>query len=300
MRVSTRMHLPTLILLTGLMLSACGGAGSDGSSSEAAGSDAATSNDPGPIHVHGVGVNPADGALFVASHTGLFRIPEGESQPVRVGSDYQDTMGFTVVGPDRFLGSGHPDLRQDLPPYLGLIASDDAGESWEPRSLLGEADFHVLEASGSRIYGFGSDFESGREQFLVSDDSGKSWSELEPPESLLSLAINPVDPDELLASGRHDLFRSEDAGRSWRSVEGEPGLLSWPEPGALFLIDKNGSVLVSSETAGDWQPVGNVGGPIAAFEATSADELYAALHDGSIGESTDGGATWQVRSMPAQ
>src|SRR5687768_7073255 len=29
--------------------------------------------DPGPVHVHGLGVNPKDGALFVATHTGLFR-----------------------------------------------------------------------------------------------------------------------------------------------------------------------------------------------------------------------------------
>ena len=27
--------------------------------------------DPGPVHVHGLGVNPADGALFIATHTGL-------------------------------------------------------------------------------------------------------------------------------------------------------------------------------------------------------------------------------------
>jgi len=26
--------------------------------------------DPGPIHVHGLGINPSDGALFVATHTG--------------------------------------------------------------------------------------------------------------------------------------------------------------------------------------------------------------------------------------
>ena len=80
-----------------------------------------SSDDPGPIHVHGLGVNPADGALFVATHTGLFRAARGEMRAQRVGGRYQDTMGFAVVGPDRFLGSGHPDGHEQLPPFLGLI-----------------------------------------------------------------------------------------------------------------------------------------------------------------------------------
>jgi hypothetical protein len=75
----------------------------------------------------------------------------------RVADRFQDTMGFTVTGPDRFLGSGHPDGREGLSPFLGLIRSTDAGRTRQPVSLLGERDFHVLEAAGSRVYGYGSD-----------------------------------------------------------------------------------------------------------------------------------------------
>ena len=39
--------------------------------------DAAPSGDPGPIHVHGLGVNPADSSLYIATHTGLFRMRAG-------------------------------------------------------------------------------------------------------------------------------------------------------------------------------------------------------------------------------
>ena len=59
------------------------------------------------VHVHGLGVNPADDQLYVATHTGLFRL-DGET-PVRIADRYQDTMGFTVAGQNRFLGSGHPE-----------------------------------------------------------------------------------------------------------------------------------------------------------------------------------------------
>jgi hypothetical protein len=108
----------------------------------------------GPVHVHGLGIDPADNALFIATHTGLFRVGERDSKAVRVGGNHQDTMGFTVVGENRFLGSGHPDLRTDLPPLLGLIESTDGGASWETISLLGEADFHVLRSADERVYGY--------------------------------------------------------------------------------------------------------------------------------------------------
>jgi hypothetical protein len=112
------------------------------------------SDDPGPVHVHGLGVNPADDALYLATHTGLYRLDRDSEVAERVGERHQDTMGFTVVGRNRFFGSGHPDLRDDLPSHLGLVESTDAGKTWEPVSLLGEADFHVLRIGGDRIYGY--------------------------------------------------------------------------------------------------------------------------------------------------
>lgn len=130
-------------LLSMAVLAAVAGCGDNASEPRRA-----TVDDAGPIHVHGLGVDPVDGALFVATHTGLFRAAEGESRARRVADRYRDTMGFAIVGPGRFLGSGHPDGREQLPPFLGLIESRDAGRSWDAVSLQGEVDFHVLEASG--------------------------------------------------------------------------------------------------------------------------------------------------------
>jgi hypothetical protein len=74
------------------------GCGEDGANMEMAGGTAAG-------HVHGLGVDPADDSLYIATHAGLFRAPPGESEVSRVGSSNQDTMGFTVTGPGSFLGS---------------------------------------------------------------------------------------------------------------------------------------------------------------------------------------------------
>ena len=252
--------------------------------------------DPGPVHVHGLGINPADQSLFIATHTGLFRAPSGEEKATRVAGRYQDTMGFTVVGPDRFLGSGHPDQREGLPPFLGLIRSDDAGESWDPVSLLGKRDFHVLEAAGKRVYGFGSDYESREAGLLVSEDGGESWAERRAPEPLISAAIDPANTDRLVASGSEGLYLSEDGARSWRELDGPPGLVAWTANGLLFVVDENGDV--SQSRGGErFEAVSSIGGQPAAFESAGSG-LYVALHDGTVKRSADQGGSWQIRSQP--
>jgi photosystem II stability/assembly factor-like uncharacterized protein len=208
-------------------------------------------------------------------------------------------MGFTVVGPDHFLGSGHPDGRDQLPPFLGLIESRDAGSTWDSLSLLGEVDFHVLESSGRRVYGYGSDFESRQPRFLTSGDGGRGWRQLEAPEPLISLAISPDDERALIASGETGLYRSADAGRSWSPVDAPaPGLLAWTGDG-VALIDVDGRVWRSPDlAAGRWRPVSEVGGQPAALESGPDDELLVALHDGVIRRSVDAGRTWTVRARP--
>lgn len=254
--------------------------------------------DPGPVHVHGLGVNPKDGALFVASHTGLFRAARDEKRLRRVGDRFQDTMGFTIVGPDRFLGSGHPDLRDDLPPFLGLIRSGDAGRSWDSVSLSGTADFHVLESHGRNVYGFGSDWETRDEQLLASRDGGRRWQKRTVPESLIGLAIRPERPSAIIVSSQRGLHSSQDNGKSWRSIDGPAGLLAWPSIDRLYLLGVNGALRVSADAGHSWQDLGDAGGEPAAFEAHGPSDLYAALHDGTIKYSTDAGSTWNVRARP--
>ena len=160
--------------------------------------------DVGPEHVHGLGLNPADGSLYVATHTGMFRMPPGSQEAKRVGDHLQDTMGFAVVGPDRFLGSGHPDLRDDLPPLLGLIESSDAGRSWESVSLLGNADFHALRVDGPQVVGY--DASGGR--LMVSSDRGRTWRSSSPPAAFADVVVDPANPRRLVAASADGLMTS--------------------------------------------------------------------------------------------
>jgi hypothetical protein len=255
--------------------------------------------DPGPVHVHGLGINPADRSLFIATHTGLFRVGKDSRKAVRIADRYQDTMGFSIVGPNRFLGSGHPDARErKLPPLLGLIESSDAGKTWTPISLLGEADFHVLRSAGTHVYGY----DASNDRLLASTDDGLKWKELEKPGQIVDLAPDPSDPQRLVttAVGGLDqgMYGSQNGGAIWKRLNETVGLMAWPIAKRLYVVDDRGNVLASGNGGVTLMRRGEVGGQPAALLAVGKDELYVALHDGTIKQSTDGGATWSVRSSP--
>lgn len=283
--VRVRRRLVTAVAALAIAVAGCGG------SDEPSAEGGVPARAEGAQHIHGLGINPADGSLVIATHAGMFRAAAGQQRAERVGDNYQDTMGFTVVGPNRFLGSGHPDLRTDLPPLLGLIRSDDAGGEWKPVSLLGKADFHVLRAAGRRVYGVNA---TGG-QILVSDDGGRTWSDRAPPGAVLDLVAHPQDPDHVIASGERELYVSRDAGRTWRPrAVRRAGLLSWTSSDALMLVDKQGAVHRSSDAGGRWEQIGEIGGQPAAF-AAHGSELFVALHNNEIKVSHDRGRSWQLR-----
>lgn len=258
------------------------------------GEDAPSLPDPGAGHVHALGLNPGDRSLFVATHNGLFRLPPDAQRAERVGDRRQDTMGFTVVGPDHFLGSGHPDLRDNLPPLLGLIESRDGGKTWAPISLLGRVDFHALRVHGRRVVGY--DATSGR--VMISDNEGRDWRSRRPPEPLVDLEVDPTSAGVLLAAGASRLFVSRDAGRTWRQREQRTGLLAWPRRDRLYLLDGGGGIWLSRDGGARWQRRGQIGSRPAALLAVDAEVLYAATHEGEIKGSVDGGVSWTTRSTP--
>ncbi len=235
-------------------------------------------------HVHGLGVDPADGTLYVASHFGVFRVAE-DGTPERVAERWQDTMGFAVVCPGRFLGSGHPDLREDLPSSLGLIESTDGAETWEAISLLGKADLHSIEPVGNRIYAY--DSHSG--SLIVTTDRERWDTIARLP--LLDLAADPDDPTTVYGTtDRGVLVSSSDQGGPV-PVPGAPMLsaIDWEPEGPLVGVTAEGTVMVSDDPA-EWREVGALDGPATALDASPG--RWHAATDTGVHESTDAGATW--------
>lgn len=239
-------------------------------------------------HVHGLGLTPSGDGVLIAAHNGLFRAPVGGGAAVQVSAEQQDFMGFTVASPERLVASGHPAPGQDLPPALGLIESRDGGRTWQSVSLLGEVDFHVLRAAGERVYGF--DGASGR--LLASADGGRTWQERPVPAPIFDLAIAPGDPQRLIAATEAGLVASRDGGRSWNLAGDAVGLLAWPSSAQLLVVDEQGQIL-SGAPGGRLSRRGALPELPVTFMAAQ-NGVYAALADGSVLRSADGGASWDI------
>jgi hypothetical protein len=236
-------------------------------------------------HIHGIGVDPEDGAVYAGTHYGLFRIADGSA--TRVADRVQDFMGFTVAGPEHFLASGHPGEGQAGPGSLGLIESNDAGETWHELSLSGEADFHSLEHRHGRVYGL----DSLAGQLLVSTDM-KSWQELS-REPIADFAVSPSDPDVLVATTQQGLAQSADGGRTFEVVGSAPLMVfvGWAEDGTLAGVTPEGVVYTADDPTGEWNERGSLDGQPEALTIQSAKEIYAAAN-GAVLVSTDGGRTF--------
>ena len=263
-----------------------GGGGGDTVASTASGAPF------GMAHVHGLGVDPQDGALLAGTHYGAFRV--GQDGSVEQVGPTQDFMGFTVAGAGRYLASGHPGADQaDAPPNLGLIGSTDGGASWDSLSLRGEADFHTLEARHDRVYGH----SGGR--LMVSQDN-RTWEE-RASISLADLAVSPQDPETVLATTEQGLALSVDGGETFSGVPGAPVmvLITWTDEGMIVGVDPQGGVHASGDGGASWERRGTAAGQPAALTAT-ADAVYVATADGRIVESADGGRTFDVRYQEAQ
>jgi len=249
----------------------------------------------GVVHVHGLGVDPGDGELYAATHSGLFRLPE-QGAATRVANRAQDTMGFSIVGPGKFIGSGHPDFREDdaRPPLLGLIESTDRGETWDRISLHGEADFHALHAAHGNIYGY----DSTSQTFMVSENS-KDWDRRSTL-PMADFAVDPADPDTILATTQQGVVRSTDGGRKWQPVAGAPSLvvLTWAAQGQLYGVTPDGTVQRSEDGGSTWAQRGVLGGEPEAITVDvrdGAETLYVAAIDRGILASADQGQTFTTR-----
>lgn len=254
---------------------------------DAATSTASTASGRGQLsHVHGLGVNPADGQLYVATHHGVFRLSDAEA--TRVGDGQQDTMGFTVTGPNEFLASGHPAANEDGPRHLGLIHSTDAGRSWQSLSLAGQADFHLLRSSGGIVYGL--DSTSGT---LMASSDRITWQTRSTIEAY-DLAVDPSRPDTLLATTEQGMRRSTDGGRTWTPAGGPRAVLLHWSPRELLAVTADGALVRSADAAATWSPTaGRAPGTPAAL-TVHENVIYLATEDGQVLRSANAGVTWQA------
>jgi photosynthesis system II assembly factor YCF48-like protein len=291
-------RLWVVLALAGALVAGCG---DDGGGTQTPASELAVpwiDPDGDPPIVGSLSVNPADNTLFMATNTGLFRIPEGASEPERLvgqletpdgSGEVSEALVVRFTGPDTLIGSGHPASGSSLPQALGLISSDDAGKTWSSVSELGTADFHALEPVGADIVA--ALFQ--QPQVLVSADAGKTWETRAAPLPLVALEVDPRNSEAWIGSTDRGIFVSEDAGQTWRQRDPTPNSrFAWTEDGTLYRVDPGGQIKVSSDSGLKWEDRGSTGGEPQAMTVDADGKLYVALIDGTLKVSDDDGQTF--------
>lgn len=268
-----------------------------------------TDGDPGAAveevaHVHGLQI-PAwgGGDVYVSTHHGAFRITDDDWS--WVSQEPHDFMGFAAHPSDDgvLYSSGHPAPGSDLPNPIGFMVSTDAGATWEPRSLQGEVDFHVMAVhpeDGDVIYGY-----DGRSGLLRTTDAGRTWEALPTPDleeaGLISLAVGASD-GVLYAGTEAGLLHSSDAGESWEPLLTGPVTAvhvdtSDPERLIAYEAVEDGGLVLSEDGGGSWEPLGLVieedaAGHVA-LDPTDPEVIWAGTFGQSIWRTTDGGQEWE-------
>jgi hypothetical protein len=274
-----RSTVVALIGVAALLASACAPSGTSSSQDDTS----------GLTHIHGLGVDPADGVLYAGTHYGVYRLTS-ERAPELVGDIVQDFMGFTVAGPNHFLGSGHPgEDGRDHPPSLGLIESTDSGKSWTSVSMNGAADFHSLDYRHGLVYGL----DSGTWTLMVSANK-HTWDRLAAI-SAVDIAVSPRNRNEILATTADGLARSLDQGKTFTPASVQPRLvfLSWPDDGPLIGIDPAGTVYASEDSGTTWQARRALSDRPQALLAPGGGVVFVATDTG-IQRSTDNGTTFEA------
>ncbi len=228
-------------LLDGLRARAIGPAGMSGRVAAVLGDP----RDPDRIWV-----GAATGGLWRSTDSGLTFEPLFDDQPVQ-------SIGALAIHPEYpdqiWVGTGEGNPRNSASVGLGVFRSMDGGRSWQPAGLDRSERIHriVLHPHDPRrawVAAMGPTWKAGGERGVYqTTDGGRSWSlvlgasrdEGGPTTGCADLAIDPSNPDHLLAalwdhhrdpwsfrsggpgSGLHETF---DGGKTWREVTSDDGL----------------------------------------------------------------------------
>jgi photosystem II stability/assembly factor-like uncharacterized protein len=96
----------------------------------------------------------------------------------------------------------------------GILVSKDSGQSW---NLAANPDGHVWYVIASQK---GTVFAASLSKASITNDGGKTWTNVAPPSDLTQITSVAVDGfGGLWIGGREGVYLSEDKGASWKTVQ---------------------------------------------------------------------------------
>ncbi|MBU1306832.1 MAG: hypothetical protein KKF33_15100 [Alphaproteobacteria bacterium] len=246
-------------------------------------------------HIHGIEFDRSDAqAVFLATHSGLYRVQLDERLARLTSEDRNDYMGF-AVRPDTgaILVSGHPETGGNM----GIISSHNGGKTWVPVSegADGPVDFHAIaisETTPSTAYGL---YQGGVQ---VSSDDGRSWAWTgSAPANTFDLAATG---SALLAATTEGMMLSADKGLTWSEFPGDldvPASMVKVSGDSVFAYFVGRGLVHRALTEDTWTLASNAFGDdylLHLAVAGDSDLLAAVTQSSRVLISKDRGASWSV------
>jgi len=223
-------------------------------------------------HVHAIVPAPDGDGLLLGTHEGIFSVTAGGELGPRVGGNDFDAMGLTALDGD-LIASGHPGRNTPAElgvGNLGIIRSQDGGETWDPVAFTGEKDFHALTTGpDGTLYGQ----DAGDGAVLISIDGGVSWSPT--GSTLLAFGLEVDAAGRIIAITPDGPQVSTDRGESFAALTDAPALFliaASPDRQRLVGVDNKDTIWTVTGN-GSWQDVGTVHGTAQAITITDEGEV---------------------------
>jgi hypothetical protein len=170
-------------------------------------------------HIHGIGYVDGQGAAFFATHDGLKVYENGTW--LKTKKENNDYMGFNATD-NGFYTSGHPGTDSKLPNPIGIMKSEDYGQTLKSLGFEAEVDFHLMAVgyNNHMIFALSPHKNSvmKADAFYVSEDDGANWKEVAASGlkgELIELAVHPTDKNILAAAGENGIYLSKDQGETF-------------------------------------------------------------------------------------
>ncbi len=229
-----------------------------------------------PGRVRSIVIHPTDGnRMWVGSVSGgIWYTPDGGTT-WRALNDFQSNLAISHLAMDPantsilYAATGEGYLNGGAVRGAGIFRSIDAGQTWIQMSS-------TIPASDSNWY------------------------------YVNRIAINPSNSSLILAATSGGIYRTTNGGTSWTQITQTRTLdLKWDPTSASRAIGgrDDGNVSVSNDSGATFSAVavGSGGARVElAFSASSSGTVYASVNlgTGAVYRSTDGGASWSLRSSP--
>lgn len=233
-------------------------------------------------HIHAI--KAAGDKVLIGTHEGLFTHISGD-QMNKMGKENFDVMGLAVDG-STIYASGHPGAGSNWVNPIGLLKSTDGGKSWAKISLEGKVDFHLLEVSGTELYGA----DSGSGQLMYSSNSGKSWKKLGKNQFT---EISPVPGQKKSAFAVKDgkLFKTTDAFATTSQVKTKFTIATIEYVNGMLYAGSGKSLYHSTDMGKSWMQMSTFKRDIGLI--TASDKLLVVIAGNEILKSTNAGESFK-------